>query len=113
LNKTGSSRILSTQDKETQISKKFRILHQNVQYIRNKTEQLTTFLQTTTPNILAISEHGLKADEIRQCTLEGYTLASHFCRKEHKGGGVAIYSSKTKLQQKPLNWVTEKASKKH
>jgi hypothetical protein len=38
---------------------------------------------------LAILEHGLKEDEITQCTLEGYTLTSHFCRKEHKRGGIA------------------------
>jgi hypothetical protein len=99
LKKTGSSRIQSTLNKETQRSKKFRILHPNIQYIRNKTEQLTAFLLTTIPNILAIPEHGLKVDEITQCTLEGYTLASYFCRKEHKGGGVAIYNSKPKLQQ--------------
>jgi thymidylate synthase len=109
----GSS-LVQTQNKETEISQQqFRVLHQNVQYIRNKTEQLTAFIQTTTPNIFAISEHGLKADEVTQCTLEGYTLASYFCRKEHKGGGVAIYSSKTKLQQKPLNWVTEKSIEKN
>jgi exonuclease III len=64
--------------------------------ISNKTEQFTAVLQTITPDILAISELGLKEDEITQCTLEGYALASYFCRKEHKGNGVAIYSSNTK-----------------
>jgi hypothetical protein len=57
---------------------------------------------------LAISEHGLKEDEITQHTLEGYTLASYFCKNEHEGGGVAIYSSTTKLQQTPFKWVTQK-----
>jgi exonuclease III len=103
--------MFEEENKETQLSQKFRILHQNVQHLRNKTEQFTAFLQTTTPDISAVSEHGLKEDEITQCTLEGYTLASYFCRKEHKGGGVAIYSSKTKLQLKPLKWVTEKNRK--
>jgi hypothetical protein len=42
---------------------------------------------------LAISEHGLKEEEITQCALVGYTVATHFCRKEYKGGGIAIYSS--------------------
>jgi hypothetical protein len=41
---------------------------------------------------LAISEHGLKEEEIIQCALEGYTVAIHFCSKEY-GGGIAIYSS--------------------
>jgi exonuclease III len=61
---------------------------------------------------LAISEHGLKDDEITQCTLEGYTVVSHFCRKEHKGGGIAIYSSKNILQYKTLKWITEKSIEK-
>jgi hypothetical protein len=61
---------------------------------------------------LAISEHGLKDDEITQCILGGYTVASHFCRKEHKGGGIAIYSNKNILQYKALKWITEKSIKK-
>jgi hypothetical protein len=52
-----------------------------------KTELFTVFLQSTTPDTLAISEHGLKEEEITQCALEGYTVASHFCRKEYKGEG--------------------------
>jgi hypothetical protein len=61
---------------------------------------------------LAISEHGLKEDEITQCTLGGYTVTSHFCRKEPKGGGTAIYRSRNILQHKPLKWVTEKCIEK-
>jgi hypothetical protein len=34
-------------------------MHQNAQYVRNQTELFTAFLQTTTPDILAIYEHGL------------------------------------------------------
>jgi exonuclease III len=62
---------------------------------------------------LGISEHGLKEDEITQCTLEGYTVASHVCRKEHKGGGIAIYSCRNILQCKPLKWVAEKKCTKN
>jgi hypothetical protein len=31
-----------------------------------------------------MSENGLKEDEITQYTLEGYTVASNFCRKEQE-----------------------------
>jgi hypothetical protein len=48
---------------------KFKIIHQNVQYLRNKTELFAVFLQSTSPDTLVISEHGLKEDEITQCTL--------------------------------------------
>jgi hypothetical protein len=61
---------------------------------------------------LAISEHGLKEEEITQCALEGYTVASHFCRIEYKGGGIAIYSSWNITQHKPLKWVTKKSIEK-
>jgi exonuclease III len=69
---------------------------------KSNTELFTAFIQTTTPDILAISEHGLKDDEITQCTLKGYTVVTHFCRKKHKGGRTAIYRYKKLLQSKPL-----------
>ena len=89
-----------------------KIIHQNAQYLSNKIEIFTEFLQSTTPDILAISEHGLKEDEIHQCILEGYTLVSYFCRKKHKGGGIAIYSTSNMVQCKHLNWVTGKSIEK-
>jgi exonuclease III len=91
---TGSIRVQSLQSIETNSRQKLKIIHQNAQYLSNKTELFTAFLQSTTPDILAISEHGLKDDEIIQCILEGYTVASHFSRKDQKGGGIAIYSSR-------------------
>jgi hypothetical protein len=54
---------------------KLKIIHQNAQYLGNKTELFAAFLHSTTPDILAVSEHGLKEDEIPQCMLEGYTVA--------------------------------------
>jgi hypothetical protein len=80
-----------------------------------KPELFKGFLQTNPPpppqEILAVSEHGLK-DDIIECILEGYTVVSHFRRKEHKGGGIAIYSSKNTLQYKPLEWITETSIQK-
>ncbi|PNF31582.1 hypothetical protein B7P43_G00791 [Cryptotermes secundus] len=89
-----------------------KIIHQNAQYLSNKIEIFTEFLQSTTPDILAISEHGLKEDEIHQCILGGYTLVSYFCRNEYKGGGIAIYSTSNMVQCKHLNWVTGKSIEK-
>jgi hypothetical protein len=37
-----------------------KIIHQNIQYISNKIDQIAMFLQETAPHILDISEHGLK-----------------------------------------------------
>jgi hypothetical protein len=62
---------------------------------------------------LAIYEHGLKKEEITQCALEGFNVATHFCRKQYKGGGIAICSSWNITQHKPLKWVKKKYRKKH
>jgi hypothetical protein len=37
-----------------------------------------------------------------------YSAVSHFCRKENKVSGIAVYSSKDILQYKHLKWITEK-----
>jgi hypothetical protein len=50
------------------MQKKIKIIHQNEEHIRNKTDIFTAFLQTTTSDIVAIFEHGLKDGEITQCT---------------------------------------------
>jgi hypothetical protein len=60
-----------------------------------KLEIFTAFLQDTTPNILTVLEHGLEGNEVTQSMLNYYTVASHFCRKEQKGGGLCIYSLRT------------------
>jgi hypothetical protein len=44
--------------------------------------------------------------------LQSYTVASYFCRKKHKYGGIAIYSATNITQIKPLNWVTGKSIEK-
>jgi exonuclease III len=91
---------------ETSPKGKLKIIHKND--LRNKIELFTESLQSTTPDILAISECGLKEEVITQCALEGYTAVTHFCREEYKGGGIAIYSSWNITQHKPLKWVTKK-----
>jgi hypothetical protein len=64
LTKTGSIRLQSSQSIETNPKEKLKIIHQNAQYLRNKIELFTAFLHSTTPDMLAISEHGLKEEEI-------------------------------------------------
>lgn len=86
--KTGSLGLQSFPIWEVKPMHNLKIIHHNAQYLSNKTELFTEFLQRTTPDILAISEHVLKEDEIPQSMLEGYTLVSYFCRKKYKGEGL-------------------------
>jgi hypothetical protein len=58
--KAGSIRLQSSQSIETNQKEKLKIIYQNAQYLRNKIELFTAFLQSTAPDILAISEHGLR-----------------------------------------------------
>jgi exonuclease III len=84
-------------------------MHQNIQYIRSKTDQLEVFLQDTTPHILAISEHGLKDNEINFIKIEGYYIIGHYYRNKYKGGGIALYISNKIVQVRALDWITTKS----
>jgi hypothetical protein len=82
------------------------IIHQSVQYLRNKTDQvtviyrtvvlllvMTVFLQKTTADILALFEHEFNENEITQCKIAGCLILSYFCNSKHKDGGTALYIS--------------------
>ena len=51
------------------------------------------------PHFICLTEHHLKETEITKFSLEGYVLASGFCRKESLGGGVCILSNKNLVYQ--------------
>ena len=67
-----------------------KILHQNVQSIKNKIDHLEISLKTEDVDIACISEHWLRTDETN-VKIEGYSLCSIYCRSVVKNGGVAIY----------------------
>jgi hypothetical protein len=74
-------------------SNDFTIFHQNVRGIYNKIDELLISLIPNTPQVLFLTEHHLRTDEIRLVNLGQYTLGAHFCRQTHKQGGVCIYIS--------------------
>jgi exonuclease III len=51
------------------------------------------------PHFICLTEHHLKQAEITKFPLEGYKLASYFCRKDHLGGGVCIFVKKDIIYQ--------------
>jgi hypothetical protein len=67
------------------------ILHQNMQEISNKINRLNHLLEETNPDVIILSEHGLKLHQLENTRLANYCLKSYFCRENHKKGGVAIF----------------------
>jgi hypothetical protein len=71
------------------------IYHQNIRSITNKSDELSINLQMNyiRPHPICLTEHHLKGSEIIKFSLDGYKLASSFCRRESLGGGVCILIS--------------------
>ncbi|KAG5873942.1 hypothetical protein JTB14_032170 [Gonioctena quinquepunctata] len=67
------------------------ILHLNVQCLNNKIDDLSVFLAENPFHVLCLSEIWLTSEQIQSTGIGNYTLASFFCRKKFKHGGVAIY----------------------
>lgn len=87
----------------------FKIMHQNVQYLNNKIDQVTVFLHENKPDIFTITEHGFSENEMLGCQIEGYNIAAHYCRINHKGGGTAIFISHKIVEYKELQWLKQKS----
>lgn len=66
------------------------MLVQNVQSIRNKNNLIEAFLYDKDFKILCFAEHWLTEEEVVTLKLEGFKVASSFCRKNKGYGGVLI-----------------------
>ena len=67
-------------------TKSLRIMHQNIRGIAHKVEEFLTSITLTTPQVICLSEHHLRKEEINSICLEQYTLGAHFCRRTYKQG---------------------------
>jgi exonuclease III len=70
------------------------LYHQNICGLRRKVDELISSMCPNLPHILCLSEHHLKQLELDQIHLEGYKLASSYCRKSLEKGGVCIFAHK-------------------
>jgi exonuclease III len=68
----------------------FKIFHQNVRGITHKTEELLISLSQVNPQVLCLTEHHLRHEEISIINLGQYTLGAHYCRRNFKQGRVFI-----------------------
>lgn len=75
--------------------------------MKSKIESLQIILEEIDPNIIILSEHDMKDEEIERLHINTYNVDSYFSRKAtSKGGGVMILSNrklKTKIVTVPPN----------
>jgi len=75
-------------------SSNFIIYHQNIWGISKKTDELLISLCCNRPQIVCLTEHHHKVEEIHNISLDHYKLGTFFCRKKYNYGGACIYVSK-------------------
>lgn len=97
----------------------FTILHQNIQSLLNKINEIEVFLDTydETIQVIALTEHWLGVNDTLVTKVDGYELASCFCRTSKLHGGSCIFVSDgisfremTELKQKSIEMVIECSS---
>lgn len=78
------------------------ILHQNIQHLPSRIDLLNIVLEEINPDIVAISEHKMKATELECLSFQNFYVCSYFCRQSTTGGGVLILA-KNQIEAKSLN----------
>lgn len=73
---------------------RFQVLHQNIQCLRNKTNEIGVCLESLQckPDVLCLSEHWLNIVEESTIRIDGYRMVSCHSRREMKHGGVCIFA---------------------
>jgi len=89
INKSETSRGL-THLTELTSSEALRILHQNIQGLRWKSNEVIDSVYHSLPHILCFTEHHLNRHEINLIQIDNYTLGAFFCRNSFKMGGVRV-----------------------
>ena len=71
-----------------------RILHQNSQGLRGKSNEVMNSLYPSFPHILCFTKHNLNQHETELIQIDSYTLGASFGRNAFKMGGVFIFVNK-------------------
>ncbi|XP_039295394.1 uncharacterized protein LOC120353922 [Nilaparvata lugens] len=71
---------------------KLKIYHLNIQRgLQQKLDKLQIELHLYSPDLVILSEHGLRKEELLSTHIPGYTLSTNFCRSHLMWGGIAMY----------------------
>lgn len=90
----------------------FKIMHINIQCLRNKCNSFESILLSNVFNVVMVSEHWLKEEERDLFQLNSYILVSSFCRKIHIHGGVCIFA-RNDLNCTKIECITEFNNERH
>jgi exonuclease III len=69
----------------------FKIYHQNIRGLLNKTSEIYAHLHLELPQILCFTEHHLRYPQIEILTIDNYNFGTSYCRESLIMGGVCIY----------------------
>ena len=73
--------------------KYFKIIHQNIRGIIHKTDEFLIPILEISPQVICLTEHHLRLDELNSINLSPYILGTQSCRQTYKQGGAAIFNS--------------------
>jgi hypothetical protein len=68
-----------------------KIFYQNICGLRNKYNEILCHLEDITPQLLCLTEHRLREEEIAHLNQKNYILDTYYCRKIFMKGGTCIY----------------------
>jgi exonuclease III len=88
--------------RDQQNKKKLTLLHQNIRGIKKKADEFLVSLSPNLPQIICLSEHHLRKDEISKVNFSQYTVGTSFCRPTYSHGGVCVLVHKS-IQLNPIN----------
>jgi hypothetical protein len=76
------------------IINKFTILYQNIRGISNKIDEFLNSLSPNAPQVICLTEHHLKTEEILNVNFSQCTLGASFCRQTYSYGDVCVFVPK-------------------
>lgn len=68
--------------------------HQNINWLANKLDRVTHYLNKENPDLFIVTEHGLSQENLQNTRISNYFLVGGFCRQHHTKGGIAAFAKK-------------------
>lgn len=73
------------------------MFHKNIQHLPSRINSLKATLDEIKPQIIVLTEHDMKEEEIARLNINNYLTKSNFLRKNKSKGGIIILSQRKVL----------------